>query len=141
MAGSLNKIFLIGRLGRDPEVRSTSTGQDVANFTLATDESYIANNGEKIEKTEWHRIVAWGKQAEFAANYLNKGSLIFIEGKIESRKWKDQSGIEKSTTEIIAAKITGLDSKKIDQDEQRITKDTGKIDSENPSSIIDDAPF
>lgn len=86
MAGCVNKVFLIGRLGSNPEVRSTSTGQEVANFTIATDESYIASSGERVEKTEWHRISAWGQQAEFAEKYLNKGSLVYIEGKIENKK-------------------------------------------------------
>lgn len=111
MAGSLNKIFLIGRLGSNPEVRSTSTGQDVANFSIATDESYTASNGEKIQKTEWHKIVAWGRQAEFVANYLHKGSLVYIEGKIETRKWKDQSGVDRYTTEIKADRVLGLEKK------------------------------
>lgn len=114
MAGSLNKVFLIGRLGGNPDVRSTSTGQDVASFSIATDESYTNKNGEKNEKTEWHKIVAWGQQAEFAANYLHKGSLVYIEGKIETRKWQDKSGTDRYTTEVKADRVLGLDKKSDD---------------------------
>ena len=76
MAGSLNKAILIGRLGRDPEMRYTPSGQPVANFSIATDETYTGKDGQKVEKTEWHRIVVWGKQAEFCGNYLAKGRLV-----------------------------------------------------------------
>lgn len=88
MAGSLNKVLLIGRLGRDPEMRYTASGQPVANFSIATDETYTSKDGQKVEKTEWHRIVVWGKQAEFCGNYLSKGRLVYIEGKLETRKWQ-----------------------------------------------------
>lgn len=111
MAGSLNKVQLIGRIGRDPEMRYTPSGQPVASFSVATDESYTNKEGQKVEKTEWHRIVIWGKQAEFVGNYLGKGRLIYIEGKIETRKWTDKDGVEKYTTEIKAEKVTALDPK------------------------------
>jgi single-strand DNA-binding protein len=111
MAGSLNKVQLIGRIGRDPEMRYTPSGQPVASFSLATDESYTNKDGQKVEKTEWHRIVVWGKQAEFVGNYLGKGRLIYIEGKLETRKWTDKDGAEKYTTEIKAEKVTALDPK------------------------------
>lgn len=110
MAGSLNKVILIGRLGRDPEMKYTPAGQPVANFSLATDESYKGKDGQKVEKTEWHRIVAWGKQAEFVGNYLAKGRLVYIEGKLETRKWTDKDGAEKYTTEVKADRIQGLDA-------------------------------
>ena len=111
MAGSLNKAILIGRLGRDPEMRYTPSGQPVANFSIATDETYTGKDGQKVEKTEWHRIVVWGKQAEFCGNYLAKGRLVYIEGKIETRKWTDKDGAEKYTTEIKADRVVGLDSR------------------------------
>lgn len=111
MAGSLNKAILIGRLGRDPEMRYTPSGQPVANFSIATDETYTGKDGQKVEKTEWHRIVVWGKQAEFCGNYLSKGRLVYIEGKIETRKWTDKDGVEKYTTEIKADRVQGLDSR------------------------------
>ena len=109
MAGSLNKVILIGRLGRDPEMRYTPSGQPVANFSVATDESYTSKDGQKVEKTEWHRIVVWGKQAEFCGNYLSKGRLVYVEGKLETRKWTDKDGAEKYTTEIKADRVLGLD--------------------------------
>lgn len=111
MAGSLNKVLLIGRLGRDPEMRYTASGQPVANFSIATDETYTGKDGQKVEKTEWHRIVVWGKQAEFCGNYLTKGRLVYIEGKLETRKWQDKDGQDKYTTEIKADRVVGLDSR------------------------------
>ena len=111
MAGSLNKVLLIGRLGRDPEMRYTPSGQPVTNFSIATDETYTGKDGQKVEKTEWHRIVVWGKQAEFCGNYLAKGRLVYIEGKLETRKWTDKDGAEKYTTEIKADRVVGLDSR------------------------------
>lgn len=111
MAGSLNKVMLIGRLGRDPEIRYTQSGQAVANFSIATDETYMGKDGQKVEKTEWHKIVVWGKQAEFCGNYLTKGRLIYVEGKIETRKWQDQNGQDRYSTEIKADRVQGLDSR------------------------------
>lgn len=111
MAGSLNKVFLIGRLGRDPEIKYTPSGQPVATFSLATDESYTGRDGQKVEKTEWHRVVVWGKPAEFCGNYLAKGRLVYIEGKLETRKWQDKDGVEKFTTEVKATTVPGLDSR------------------------------
>lgn len=108
MSGSLNKVFLIGRLGQTPETRTTTSGQEVVNFSLATDESYAGQDGKKVERTEWHRIVAWGKQAEFVVNYLAKGALVCIEGKLETRKWQDQQGATRYMTEIRASRVTGL---------------------------------
>ena len=99
---SVNKAILVGRLGRDPETRYTSAGQAVCNFTLATDETYRDRNGERQKRTEWHRIVVWGKQAEIAQQYLHKGSLIFVEGRIQSRQWDDREGQKRTSVEIVA---------------------------------------
>jgi single-strand DNA-binding protein len=99
---SVNKVILVGRLGRDPETRYTGSGQAVANFSLATDESYKDRNGERQKRTEWHKIVVWGKQAEIAQQYLKKGSLIFIEGRIQSREWQDKEGQKRTSFEIVA---------------------------------------
>jgi single-strand DNA-binding protein len=99
---SVNKVILVGRLGRDPETRYTGGGQAVANFSLATDESYKDRNGERQKRTEWHKIVVWGKQAEIAQQYLKKGSLIFIEGRIQSREWQDKEGQKRTSFEIVA---------------------------------------
>ena len=111
MAGSLNKVMLIGRLGQEPELKYTQSGQAVTNFSLATDEGYT-RDGQKVEKTEWHKIVVWGKQAEMCSNYLSKGRLIMAEGKLQTRQWEDQNGQKRYTTEIVAFNIQFLDSKK-----------------------------
>jgi single-strand DNA-binding protein len=99
---SVNRVILVGRLGRDPETRYTGGGQAVANFSVATDESYKDKNGERQKRTEWHKIVVWGKQAEIAQQYLKKGSLIFIEGRIQSREWQDKEGQKRTSFEIVA---------------------------------------
>jgi single-strand DNA-binding protein len=100
---SVNKAILVGRLGRDPETRYTSSGQAVANFTMATDETFKDRSGERQKRTEWHRVVLWGKLAEIAQQYLKKGTLVYIEGRIQTRQWEDKrDGQKKSTTEIVA---------------------------------------
>ena len=97
----VNKVILIGRLGRDPEMRYTGDGTPVSNFTLATDESYTDKAGERQKKTEWHKIVAWKKLAENCAKLLKKGSLCYVEGKLQTRSWDDRDGNKRHTTEII----------------------------------------
>src|SRR6266446_3704771 len=99
---SVNRAILVGRLGRDPETRYTSGGQAVCNFSMATDETYKDRAGERQKRTEWHRIVVWGKQAEIAQQYLHKGSLIFVEGRIQTRQWDDREGQKRTTVEIVA---------------------------------------
>lgn len=111
MAASLNKVMLIGRLGRDPELRYTQGGTPVANFSMATDESYRGKDGNTVEQTEWHNIVAWGRQGENCANYLSKGSLVFVEGSLQTRKWQDKQGQDRWTTEIKAFRVQFLDTK------------------------------
>lgn len=101
MAG-LNKVILIGNLGRDPEIRYTKNGQAVANFTLATTENWTNRNGEREERTEWHRIVAWGKLAEICGEYLAKGKQVYVEGRLQTRDWEDREGNKRQTTEINA---------------------------------------
>ena len=98
---SVNKAILVGRLGRDPETRYTSGGQAVCNFTLATDEGYRDRAGERQKRTEWHRIVLWGKLAEIAQQYLKKGMLVYLEGRIQTRQWDDREGNKRTTTEIV----------------------------------------
>jgi single-strand DNA-binding protein len=100
---SVNKVILVGRLGRDPETRYTGGGQAVANFSVATDETFKDRNGVQQKRTEWHKIVAWAQKAEFAQKYLKKGSLIYIEGKIQSREWQDKEGQKRTSYEIIAS--------------------------------------
>jgi single-strand DNA-binding protein len=105
---SVNKVILVGRLGRDPETRFTGGGQAVANFSVATDETYKDKNGERQKRTEWHKIVVWGKQAEIAQQYLKKGSLIFVEGRIQSREWQDKEGQKRTSFEIVATNFRML---------------------------------
>ncbi len=101
MAG-VNKVILIGNLGADPEIRYTPGGTAVANFSLATTETYTNKEGEKVTKTEWHRIVAFRRLAEICGEYLSKGRQVYIEGKIQTRSWEDRDGVKKYTTEIVA---------------------------------------
>ena len=102
---SVNKVILIGNLGRDPEVRYTQNGTAVANFTLATNEVWNDKSGERQERTEWHRIVVWGKQAEIAREHLSKGKQVYIEGSIQTRQWDDREGNKRTTTEIKAQRL------------------------------------
>ena len=109
MAGSVNKVILVGNLGRDPEVRSTQDGTKVANLSLATSENWKdKNSGERRERTEWHRVVIFNERlAEVAEKYLRKGSKVYIEGQLQTRKWTDQSGTEKYTTEVVLQRFRG----------------------------------
>lgn len=99
---SLNKVLLLGNLGRDPEVRYTSSGKAVASFTLATSQRWKDQEGNEQERTEWHRVVAWGRLGEICGEFLSKGRQIFVEGRIQSREWEDQDGNRRTTVEIIA---------------------------------------
>ncbi|MCG8588377.1 MAG: single-stranded DNA-binding protein [Proteobacteria bacterium] len=107
MAG-VNKVILIGNLGRDPELRYTQNGQAVVNFTLATSENWTDKSGERVERTEWHRIVAWGRTAELCAQYLSKGRTVYIEGRLQTREWEDKEGQKRRTTEINAQTVQFL---------------------------------
>lgn len=111
---SLNKVMIIGRLGRDVELKYTQSGNAVANMTVATDESYTDRDGNAAQKTEWHKIVVFGKQAENCGRYLAKGSLVFIEGKLQTRKWQDGQGQDRYVTEVIASRLQFLDRKEHD---------------------------
>ena len=107
--GSINKVMLIGNLGSDPELRVTPSGVPVANFSLATTESWTDKSGERQERAEWHRIVLWRRLAEVAGQYLKKGSKIYIEGKLQTRSWEDQNGQKRYTTEVVANSMEMLD--------------------------------
>lgn len=115
MAGSINKVILVGRLGQDPKLTYLPSGSPVANFTLATDDSYKDREGNKVERTEWHRIAVYGRSAEFCNNYLSKGRLVYIEGTLRTRSWEDQQGQKRYTTEIVVTgpghTVQGLDSR------------------------------
>lgn len=108
--GSVNKVVLIGRLGGEPEVRYAPSGNAVANFSVATNHSYKDRDGNFQDNTEWHRIVAWTRLAEFAKQYLHKGMRVYVEGRIQYREWQDQNGVKRNTTEIVANDIQMLDS-------------------------------
>ena len=134
----MNKAILIGRLTRDPEVRYTPDGTMVTNFTMATDESYKDKNGEKVQKTEWHRIVVFGKLAEICGNYLVKGKLIFLEGRIQTRAWEDKDGVKRNTTEIVASNMQMLDSKGQAKPGDAMPDASSAPNSQTP---MDDVPF
>jgi single-strand DNA-binding protein len=136
----VNKVILIGRLGKDPEVRYTPDGTMVTNFNLATDEQRKDKNGEKIQKTEWHKIVTWGKLAEICGNYLVKGKLVFVEGRIQTRSWEDKEGVKRYTTEIIASNMQMLDSKGQNKTGDS-SLETGAASTNDGEMPLDDVPF
>lgn len=105
---SLNRVILIGNLGRDPEVKYTQNGTAVANLSIATNEAWTDKSGEKQERTEWHRVVVWGKQAEICGQHLTKGKQVFVEGSLQTRSWDDRDGNKRYTTEIRASRILML---------------------------------
>ncbi len=99
---SVNKVILVGNLGRDPELRYIQSGQAVANFSLATSDRWRDKEGNNQERTEWHRIVVWGKSAENCAQYLQKGRSVYVEGRLQTQEWEDKEGIKRKTTEVVA---------------------------------------
>ncbi|HPQ81550.1 MAG TPA: single-stranded DNA-binding protein [bacterium] len=107
---SVNKVILIGNLGADPDMRVTGGGQKVANFNIATTERWNDKSGQKQEKTEWHRIVVWGPQADNCAQYLSKGRQVYIEGRLQTRQWDDKEGNKRYTTEVVAQRVQFLGS-------------------------------
>lgn len=115
----VNKVFIVGRLARDPEIRYTQNGSAIANMTVATDESFTGSDGNKVERTEWHRVTVFGKAAENCGNYLGKGSLVHVEGSLATRKWQDQNGQDRYTTEIKAQRVQFLDRRDQDGGQQR----------------------
>jgi len=139
MAG-VNKAILVGNLGTDPELRYTPSGKAVANFSLATNEQWTNKDGEKEERTEWHRIVAWGRLGEICGEYLGKGSQVYIEGKIQTRPWEDRDGNKRYTTEIIAQTMQMLGG--ISKKEGEASSPEERHPVEEPISIPDDdIPF
>lgn len=148
MALKKNKVFLIGRIGRDPEVRFTAGGTAVASLTIATDEGYKdKNNGEWVDKVEWHQCVAWGKLAEYIGDKLPKGRLVSIEGKLQTRKWQDKDGNDRYTTEIVIDDISadspkeGGDKKAYTPKPQSDRTQDGNYTPRSEPSGMDDAPF
>jgi len=136
---SVNKVILIGNLGKDPEIRSLDNGVKVASFSLATTESFKNKEGQKIDQTEWHNIVMWRGLAEIAEKFLKKGSQIYLEGKIRTRSWDDKSGSKRYKTEIYADSFTMLGVKDVQSNETK--KEYTKQQELNQSPECDDLPF
>ena len=111
MAGSVNKVILVGRLGQDPEVRYTQGGTPVANLRIATDETWKDQSGERQQRTEWHTVVLWRRLAEICGQYLSKGRLVYIEGKLQTRSWQDREGNKRYSTEVQADNMVMLGSR------------------------------
>lgn len=146
---SLNKVMLIGFFGKDPEVRYSQSGDAFANVSLATDESYKNKEGEKVEKTEWHNLTFFGKQAEAIGKYTGKGSKMYVEGKLQTRKWQDKEGNDRYTTEIRVFSFEFLDSKAESkgpkQDEEKPAAEPKKAPAKKAApqqdALDDDIPF
>lgn len=146
MADGVNKVILIGNLGADPDHRTTSNGKDVTNIRLATSESWKDDSGNKQTATEWHRVVFWGRQAVVVKEYLTKGSQVYIEGKLKTRKYTDKDGVEKYATDVVASKMTMLGSRGQGQGNQGGNNNGGGRQSGPPQGTFnndanDDIPF
>jgi len=134
--GSVNKVVLVGHLGGDPETRFTASGAAVANFNLATNESWRDSNGEIQDKTEWHRCVMFGKSAEMVGDLLKKGQLVYIEGKLQTRNWEDKDGVKRYTTEVLGEMFTML-GRKMDNDGG--AQSSAATNNDNNSNSANDA--
>jgi len=142
MAGrGVNKVILVGNLGGDPELRQTPGGTSVASFTLATNESWTDRDGQRQERTEWHRIVAWAKLAEICGQYLRKGRQVYIEGRLTTRSWEDRQGNQRKTTEIVAQQMLMLGGRGPDQAETEEDGQTPEFAAETVKIEDDDLPF
>lgn len=132
---SVNKVILVGHLGKDPDIKFTTSGTAVCNFSLATSETFKDKAGVKQEKTEWHNIQFWQKLAEICGQYLKKGSLIYVEGRLQTRKWQDKAGVDRYTTEIVGEKMQMLGVKQ--------TLETAPDPDHTNSPVVesDDIPF
>ena len=130
----LNKVMIIGRLGADPELRYTQAGQPICSLRVATDESYTDKDGNRVERTEWHSVVAFQRSAENCNQYLRKGSLVYVEGKLATRKWRDQSGQDRYTTEIRAERVQFLEKRENGPQNPAQIKERGKAQA----TVMDD---
>lgn len=142
----LNKAQIIGRLGRDPELRYAASGMAICNLNIATDESYTDKDGNKVERTEWHKIVCYQRQAENCSSYLTKGSLVYVEGSLATRKWQDQQGQDRYATEIKTQRVQFLDRKKDNPGQQPKPATQRDEQTSGPAfpseaSGMDDVPF
>jgi single-strand DNA-binding protein len=146
---SLNKVLLIGRLGKDPEIRYTTDGSPVANFSLATSDFWMDKNGTRQERTEWHNIVAWKKLADLSKRYLTKGRQVYIEGRLRTREWDDRDGNKRRTVEVIASQLVLLGSRPEGMEAggagaprpNRTTAESDEALGEPPPVGDDDIPF
>jgi len=154
---SVNKVILVGRLGQNPEVRYTPSGAAVANFSVATNETWVDKSGQKQERTEWHKVVVWGKLAELCGQYLTKGRQAYVEGRLQTRQWQDKDGQTKYTTEVQAQTVQFLGGGAQAGAGERPARDAGGVDMgqgfgggagmargnapEEPSFTEDDIPF
>jgi single-strand DNA-binding protein len=151
---SVNKVILVGNLGRDPETRYTTGGDAVTNIRVATTDTWKDKNGEKQEKTEWHTVVFFGRQAEIAGEYLKKGRQVYVEGRLQTRKWQDKEGQDRYTTEIVAdrmqmlgsregsgAPVAAEPSERAPAGEPRTGKSAGTPAKKNVDDLDDDIPF
>ncbi len=137
----INKVILVGNLGKDPEVRHLEGGAVVAKFPLATSETYKTKEGQRVDQTEWHNIVMWRGLAESAEKYLRKGALVYIEGKIRTRSWDDKDGHKRYMTEIVADTMTMLSSKRPDDQQQSGTQEPKSGIQEETPQGESDLPF
>lgn len=131
MSGSVNKVIIVGTLGADPKIKSVSNG-NVAHLSVATSESWKDKNGEKVEKTEWHRATCFGKLTDICEKYLTKGSQVYLEGRLETRKWQDKDGQDKYNTEIVVANMVMLGGKR---------KESTTTPQTSPEDFDDEFPF
>jgi len=147
----VNKVIIVGRLGTDPEVRYTNNGTAVTNFSVATSENWSDKEGNKQERTEWHRIVVWGKMGEICSQYLKKGRQVFLEGRIQTRSWEDKEGQKRYTTEIVAQNVQFLGNKEgtstsatggdVQAPQNNLQPPTNGQESQDFGATDDDIPF
>jgi len=134
----VNKVILIGNLGADPEVRYTNTGTPVANFRIATNETWTTREGERTTRTEWHRVVAFGKLSEICSEYLNRGKQVYVEGRLQTRSWEDKDGNKRWVTEVVATNMVLLGAP---ADQMRDMEEAFPEESSEPEFKEDDIPF
>jgi len=135
---SVNKVMLVGHVGAKPEVRYTNSGSAVANFNLATNEQWVDNDGNRQDRTDWHRVVAWRQQAEFCEQYVDKGQLLYVEGKLQTRSWEDKNGAKRYMTEVVADTLTMLGGR---GDAGSGSQQPSNAAEPEPEDELDDLPF
>ena len=138
---SLNKVMLIGNLGKDPEIRFTAGGQAVANFSIATTERWKGKDGNTEEKTEWHNIVVWGKLAELCREYLHKGRPVYVEGRLQTRRWDDKEGVKHTTVEIVTNEMIMLGDRRDSNNHTQEAEHASPPDATTGAAAEDDFPF